>query len=162
MFTSWTFTQRYLFYVYNDTTSRNCSSIINVNREKYQIIKSQCWRLLVTNCETRNDGKFHRAMTEDLKQWQSPLFGFNLRERKIELMTNISFIWNIQLVKNYGCFFSLYLWRFPFKNGFVLSPKINDFEIEEPWKIWKLIYMIITPLAPEHRRHFQRMNNNIL
>ena len=36
--------QRYLFYVYNDTTSRNCSSIINVNREKCQIIKSQCWR----------------------------------------------------------------------------------------------------------------------
>ena len=44
MFTSWTFSQRYLFYVYNDTTSRNCSSIINVNREKCQIIKSQCWR----------------------------------------------------------------------------------------------------------------------
>ena len=46
-------------------------------------------------------------------------------------MTKIFFIWNIQLVKNYGCFFSLYLWRFPFKNGFVLSPKIDDFEIEE-------------------------------
>ena len=56
-------------------------------------------------------------------------------------MTKIFFIWNIQLVKNYGCFFSLYLWRFPFKNGFVLSPKIDDFEIEEPWKIWKLICM---------------------
>ena len=56
-------------------------------------------------------------------------------------MTKIFFIWNIQLVKNYGCFFSLYLWRFPFKNGFVLSPKIDDFEIEEPWKIGKLICM---------------------
>ena len=44
MFTSWTFSQRYLFYVHNDTTSRNCSSIINVNREKCQIMKSQCWR----------------------------------------------------------------------------------------------------------------------
>ena len=61
MFTSRTFSQQNLFYVYNDTTSRNCSSIINVNREKYQIIKSQCWQFLVTNCETRNDGKFHRA-----------------------------------------------------------------------------------------------------
>ena len=44
MFTSRTFAQRYLFYVYNDTSSRNCNSIINVNREKCQIIKSQCWR----------------------------------------------------------------------------------------------------------------------
>ena len=56
-------------------------------------------------------------------------------------MTKIFFIWNIQLVKICGCFFSPYLGRFPFKNGFVLSPKIDDFEIEEPWKIWKLICM---------------------
>ena len=56
-------------------------------------------------------------------------------------MTKIFFIWKIQLVKNCGCFFSPYLCRFPFKNGFVLSPKIDDFEIEEPWKIWKLICM---------------------
>ena len=56
-------------------------------------------------------------------------------------MAKIFFIWNIQLVKNYSHFFSLYLWRFPFKNGFVLSPKIDDFEIEKPWKIWKLICM---------------------
>ena len=31
-------------YVYNDNPSLNCSSIISLNREKYQIIKSQCWR----------------------------------------------------------------------------------------------------------------------
>ena len=56
-------------------------------------------------------------------------------------MTKIFFIWNIQLVKDYGFFFSPYLWRFPIKNGFVLSPKIDDFEMQEPWKIWKLICM---------------------
>ena len=44
-------------------------------------------------------------------------------------MTENFFIWNIQLLKNYG-FFSVLI-----KNGFVLSPKIDDFEIEEPWKI---------------------------
>ena len=31
-------------YVYNDTHSQNCISIINVYREKCQIIKSRCWR----------------------------------------------------------------------------------------------------------------------
>ena len=63
-------------------------------------------------------------------------------KKNIELTTKIFFIWNIQLVKNYGCFFSLYLWRFPCKNGFVLSFK-NWWlwNIEEPWKIWKLVFM---------------------
>ena len=31
-------------YIYDDTPCRNCSSIITINREKCQIIKSQCWR----------------------------------------------------------------------------------------------------------------------
>ena len=31
-------------YVYNNTPCRSCISIITVNREKFQIIKSQCWR----------------------------------------------------------------------------------------------------------------------
>ena len=31
-------------YVYHDTSYRNCSCIITLNREKCQIIKSPCWR----------------------------------------------------------------------------------------------------------------------
>ena len=49
-------------------------------------------------------------------------------------MTKIFFIWNIQLVKNRECFLSVLL-------KISYPPKIDDFEIEEPWKIWNLICM---------------------
>ena len=97
---------------------------------------------LVTNCETGNDRKFQRAMREDLMQWRSPLFGFKLQKKSNELMTKIFFIWNVQLVKNHGCFFSPCLLKdFLSKIVFSYLPKIDDFETEEPWKIWKLICM---------------------
>ena len=38
-------------------------------------------------------------------------------------------------------FFLSVLIKISFQNGFFSSPKIDDFEIEEPGKIWKLICM---------------------
>ena len=49
-----------------------------------------------------------------------PAFWVQITVKNIELTTKIFLVWNIQLVKNYGCFFSLYLWR---KNDFVFLQK---------------------------------------
>ena len=72
----------------------------------------------------------------------------------MELTTSIFFIWNIQLVKNCGSYFSVLI-KISFRKLFCLIPKLrlmcssfefrsyyrrsDDFEIEEPWKVWKLI-----------------------
>ena len=58
------------------------------------------------------------------------------------------FMWNIQLVKNYGGFFCTYkdflspTWlicsSFEFRSYYGRS---DDFELDEPWKIWQLICM---------------------
>ena len=69
-------------------------------------------------------------------------------------MTNIFFIWNIQIVKNCGSYFSVLI-KISFHKLFCLILKLrlmyssfefrsyygrsDDFDIEEPWKVWTLI-----------------------
>ena len=140
---------------YNDTPCRNCSSIITINREISQILKSQCWRFQA--CHKLWNWKGQEIPYGDENEFNTMMkltlwVQFTLKKSNVD-GKNLLYLKDPTCQKL--CLFISVLLKISFHRSFCLIPQLwlpcssfefrsnygksDDFEIEEPWNIWKAI-----------------------